>query len=357
MNRQMRRGFTLVELLVVITIIGMLMALLLPAVQAAREAGRRATCTNNEKNLSLAMLAYESAKSKFPGYADLICVDVDAAITPPLDGSPYINGTWVISLLPHLERMDLWNIWHDTNPTSGTSRVLRPRVDLGVTKCPSFSPQYEGVGIANLHYVVNTGWVDAAATPTDPGSAGDGRDKGVFHDHQDYGTDNVAIPPIPNAGTIPEYNRTYVSLDYLSNNDGSSTTVMLGENVNAETLVPPPATGGASFGGYVPLFTDSSGTGRRHIKEGDVGMVWWPGTPSLCAKMNQCIKSGLSVIDPNYKVGMRPGSAHGSLVIMSFCDGHQQMVSDTIDYQVFRHIMSPEGDKAGIAGVFDRSSL
>ena len=52
-------GFTLVELLVVITIIGVLIGLLLPAVQAAREAGRRAQCMNNEKNLSLAMINFE----------------------------------------------------------------------------------------------------------------------------------------------------------------------------------------------------------------------------------------------------------------------------------------------------------
>lgn len=60
------RGFTLVELLVVIAIIGILVALLLPAVQAAREAARRATCTNNLKNVALACMNYESAKGEMP---------------------------------------------------------------------------------------------------------------------------------------------------------------------------------------------------------------------------------------------------------------------------------------------------
>jgi prepilin-type N-terminal cleavage/methylation domain-containing protein len=65
------RGFTLVELLVVIAIIGILIALLLPAVQAAREAARRSQCTNNMKQVALGMLNYESTVKSFcPGDVD-----------------------------------------------------------------------------------------------------------------------------------------------------------------------------------------------------------------------------------------------------------------------------------------------
>jgi prepilin-type N-terminal cleavage/methylation domain-containing protein len=64
--RTLRRGFTLVELLVVIAIIGVLVALLLPAVQAAREAARRAQCQSNLKNIALAVLNYESMKKELP---------------------------------------------------------------------------------------------------------------------------------------------------------------------------------------------------------------------------------------------------------------------------------------------------
>ncbi|MGQ9915305.1 MAG: type II secretion system protein, partial [Thermogutta sp.] len=96
-----RRGFTLVELLVVITIIGMLVSLLLPAVQAAREAGRRAQCLNNQKQLATALLNYESSRREFPGYRFFV------------DQGKTIVGTWIVSLFPYLERTDLERIWKD----------------------------------------------------------------------------------------------------------------------------------------------------------------------------------------------------------------------------------------------------
>ena len=83
--RMRKRAFTLVELLVVITIIGMLMALLLPAVQAAREAGRRATCMNNQKNISLALMTYEGSRKAFPGLLNTVKKDPNA--TPASDNS------------------------------------------------------------------------------------------------------------------------------------------------------------------------------------------------------------------------------------------------------------------------------
>lgn len=90
-------GFTLVELLVVIAIIGILVALLLPAVQAAREASRRSSCTNKVKNISLACLTYESAKKQLP-YGRKF--------------NKWDTYTWTELILPHIEEQAIYdNYW------------------------------------------------------------------------------------------------------------------------------------------------------------------------------------------------------------------------------------------------------
>src|SRR5262245_10915438 len=85
-------GFTLVELLVVIAIIGLLMGLLIPAVQTARAAARRATCMNNQKEIGKAILNYATAKDKFPAAFNVQPVT-------PAPATPVLAG-WVPPLLP-----------------------------------------------------------------------------------------------------------------------------------------------------------------------------------------------------------------------------------------------------------------
>jgi prepilin-type N-terminal cleavage/methylation domain-containing protein/prepilin-type processing-associated H-X9-DG protein len=94
MSRE-RRGFTLIELLVVIAIIAVLIALLLPAVQAAREAARRIQCTNNLKQIGLAMHNYQSANNSLP---------------PGIKGSVW--GTWLVYVLPFVEQSAMFNAWN-----------------------------------------------------------------------------------------------------------------------------------------------------------------------------------------------------------------------------------------------------
>jgi prepilin-type N-terminal cleavage/methylation domain-containing protein len=107
-----RRGFTLVELLVVIAIIGALVAMLLPAVQAAREAARRVQCMNSLKQTALAVLDFEQATKLLPAAGDFDAVE--KSMKYQALGSYYrvelrsgVEKSWVVKILPYMEQQQL----------------------------------------------------------------------------------------------------------------------------------------------------------------------------------------------------------------------------------------------------------
>jgi prepilin-type N-terminal cleavage/methylation domain-containing protein/prepilin-type processing-associated H-X9-DG protein len=109
-----RRGFTLVELLVVIAIIGVLVALLLPAVQAAREASRRSSCANNLRQLGLAALNYESThKTLPPGNTGGGYVNINSFTAPWADPQrsccPWGHFSWAVIILPFVEQQAMYD--------------------------------------------------------------------------------------------------------------------------------------------------------------------------------------------------------------------------------------------------------
>lgn len=165
MNKQRMRnsaGFTLVELLVVIAIIGILVGLLLPAVQSAREAARRLQCSNNMKQLGLGILNFESAFSNLPPGNDVRFNGLHFRLLPFIEQTAmyqaYDNGnlstgsSWWASSAG-------WNVPRSSDqPPQGRFGVGKP--DLGTFLCPSAPPpenanniiQVTGVGIADEHY-------------------------------------------------------------------------------------------------------------------------------------------------------------------------------------------------------------
>src|SRR5262245_19508336 len=150
--RSLRSAFTLVELLVVIAIIGVLVALLLPAVQTAREAARRSQCSNNLKQLSLAMLNYEDTFKVLPGGVGRY-------------GCCW--GTWQVRVLPYMEQKALADLYlnSDGNDATGVRYGAGQNVTMVTSKriksltCPSDFPNAP-IGtppITNHNYGVNFG--------------------------------------------------------------------------------------------------------------------------------------------------------------------------------------------------------
>ncbi len=154
MRARPRRGFTLVELLVVIAIIGILVALLLPAVQSAREAARRMQCTNNLKQLGLGLHNYQTQIGSFPCNIN--------HITQTLE--PYEDrdrASYLVHLLPFIEQQNLYNgIDFRIATVPGDQMVLGKRLDqyaIPAFRCPSDSKSGLQNGRALTNYAGSIG--------------------------------------------------------------------------------------------------------------------------------------------------------------------------------------------------------
>jgi prepilin-type N-terminal cleavage/methylation domain-containing protein len=134
-GRATSRGFTLVELLVVIAIIGILVALLLPAIQAAREAARRNQCTNNLKQIGIGFMNHENTYKFLPGSGWHPWVVGDAL----LGAGRNQPGGWMYQILPFIEEQALFDLKDDGNKTVVTTQQKNQALQMQLTPVPLFN--------------------------------------------------------------------------------------------------------------------------------------------------------------------------------------------------------------------------
>jgi len=316
MSRANRSAVTLIEMLVVVAILGLLVAILLPAVIGAREAGRRNRCINNQKEIATAVNRYETAKQRFPGYLN----GTQAVHKPPQQ--PRGAVSWVIVLLPYLDRADLWNEWMNWRagtpypvPTAGGP----PGPVIGQLVCPSDARDvHAGPLFTPLSYVANCGLPDGQSPPM---------------------VDTPASTVFVNAYPAIALSQAMKTSDLR---DGASLTLMLSENLQATewfpTVKPPPA-------GQLPA--------ARVATEADVGMVWWPvaRVPSSNVWINQGRKDMVAVPPPAIEYA-RPSSNHPGGVVAAYCDGRVEFLSEEMEHRVFQSQMAPHDAAPALSGMF-----
>ncbi len=284
MPRPLNRGFTLVELLVVIAIIGILVALLLPAVQAAREAGRRIQCANNLHQLVIASHNYHDVHLVFPpGFL----FEDPVTLEGPL---------WSAMLLPQLEQDVLFNTLQFGSPwdDDGQPNELACGTYISAFRCPS-SVAVRHMTIQGITDRVPSNYLGCATGIAIRESGPDPRASNFNLDGVYYNNSSTRIA------------------DVL---DGTSSTVAIGE---------------AEF--------DVTARGIDHGGTTHIVDHWYIGSPSINAsEVSECLASTAvpvnAVFDETAFIDARElcfSSRHPGGAQVSFADGHVSIVSETID--------------------------
>ena len=300
--RYRKRGFTLIELLVVIAIVGVLVALLLPAIQGAREAARRAQCTNNLKQIGLSLHNHHDALRQLPagwnGYQP-------AGSTPDPEGEP--GWGWASAILPYLEE-------------GNTSVRLRPSVavmaaihdDVRTTSVPVYRcPSEFGEPLWQLDREDGSGALCKLARANYVGNFGTG-----------------AIEDSPSAGNGVLFHNSKVEFKQVT--DGLSKTFMVGERSSLH--------GDSTWVGVIPGGEEAM---ARVLGAAD----HTPNQPHTEHEHHEHDEDETDAEHEHHDHLDDFGSHHTGITLFVRCDGSVDAVSDMIELTVFKALSTRAGDE------------
>ena len=334
-------GFTLVELLVVIAIIGLLIALLLPAVQSTREASRRSRCQNNLKQLSLGLVTYVSARGGLP---PSILDNVKAGMSSfaPADNAP--GFAWSALILPFVEQTPLWDrLKTATNggtvnwQSAGSAATSLASLPVNVFECSS----NEGSGQPNTkrdHFQTGTAYGQNNYGP----NSGSAANRSTMEELVTiWGIPEADAPALwaASAGVFAISNRT-AAMKLAAITDGLSKTQMLAERSSTSE------TGGSSCGG---LPCDNPGglwigpQLMRAIAGWSAGMVTHDVETYGGGDVAYMINRSAYTWGDDWS----NGSPHAGGMNASMCDGSVRWISENIDMTTYTRLRTKaEGTSA-----------
>jgi len=302
-THQNRRGFTLVELLVVIAIIGVLVSLLLPAVQAAREAARRMQCGNHLKQLTLALHNYHDTHGAFPAGRTMRSISTHAF------------------LLPYIEQTSVYNLINFGVSHNNALNDIPRATWIGTFRCPSDPQSMVPAQWAPNNYRVNQGTgVLWGLPPSNPGDANFGY-------------------PGPNGVFFLESWTRFSDII-----DGTSNTAAMSEHGLADFnngMAHPNDTYWPQTNPTTPdeMYRDCQSIDPTNLafqRVSKVGAPWLEGYHSTTIYFHSSPPNSRSCMFPPGRIGTSARSSHPGGVNMSLCDGSVRFMAETVNLQIWR---------------------